>query len=338
MSMNKYKAAVIGLGNIGFQLQLDPKRTQIWSHCHAYDRCENTELIAAVEIDPAKAAQFNKAFPGIPVYSGLLEMFADQKPDIVSICTPTASHENLFIELAQSDVKAIFAEKPFAADRAAAERCFQAGREKGIVTALNHNRRWNGLFRQASAIVREDGIGKIKSVHAYYPGQVYNIGTHLFDSLRMLLGQNPVAASGIIAPSAQTGDPSISGVILFTNDIFCSIAATGKREDLVMEIDIMGSEGRIQILQNGFELKLFRFKDSSRYSGYRELVEADIHRVDHGDPLLDAVYEITAVLEGKMEAPSCTALDGYWTMALVDAMLESAERNGEFKTLAGPPA
>ena len=66
----KFKAAIIGLGNIGFQLSLDCLRKGIWSHAAAYDTCTRTDLCAAVEIDREKARRFTTYCKGhTPVFS-----------------------------------------------------------------------------------------------------------------------------------------------------------------------------------------------------------------------------------------------------------------------------
>ena len=50
----KYKAAIIGLGQIGFKIDLDPFRKIIWSHAKAYDHIKNIKLIGVSEIDKKK--------------------------------------------------------------------------------------------------------------------------------------------------------------------------------------------------------------------------------------------------------------------------------------------
>ena len=41
----QYNAAIIGLGQIGFKIDLDPLRKIIWSHAKAYISMKNINLV-----------------------------------------------------------------------------------------------------------------------------------------------------------------------------------------------------------------------------------------------------------------------------------------------------
>ena len=327
----EYKTAIIGLGNIGFLFDLDQKRKNTWSHVSAYKKCNRTLLVAAVEVDSKKSKMFSSFYPDVPIYNTLDELLNRHKIDIISICTPTESHHEIVCKIIEYHVKAIFCEKPFAANAYQCKDLCQQALKKGILIAINHTRRWESSYLAVSDMISKNQIGDICTAHAYYPGQIYNIGTHLYDTIRMLTGQNPKTVSGVFNNNEQV-DPSISGLMIFDN-FTCSIMATGKREDLVFEIDIIGTLGRIKIDNNGSNVDLFKFIDSENYSGYRELVAVPTKNSLFNDRLLDAVYNIIDFLDGNKKEVNCTAEDGYWAVSIAESFLKSAKRNGIFVSL-----
>ncbi len=329
-----YRAAVIGLGNIGFLFDLDAKREKTWSHTSAYLKCPETELVAAVEPDAEKKSLFAERHPDIPVYASVDELFENRAVDLVSISTPTATHPELMRAVSRHPVKAVFCEKPMAPSAAQCRDMLSLALDKGIILAVNHTRRWESTFLLAARMAARGDIGRIKAVHTYYPGQIYNIGTHLYDMVRMLTGRDPRAVGGVFAGPDSSGspDPSISGLMLF-DDFQCAVQATGKREDLVFEVDVIGDQGRFRIIENGYVLELFRFKDSPRYSGYRELVPEPVPELEDNDRFLDAVRDIVQAMDRPGARAGCSAEDGYYAVHIAEEFLASARAGGQYRDL-----
>lgn len=325
--MNIYKAAVIGLGNIGFKFNLDPKRKETWSHVAAYDRCKDTKLAAAVEINTENIEAFKKQYPQIPVFSSVREMMQNISVDMVSICTPTNSHAAILADLAKYPLRAIFCEKPFVESLVKGEKMISLCKEKNIVLAVNHTRRWDDDYKCVSNIIAEGKIGRIIAVNAFYSNQIFNIGTHLIDTARMFVKKKALSVSGI-SHNLDNPDPSISGWIRFEEDLTLTMLATGKREDLIFEIDVIGDKGRVKSLQNGKKVELYSFEDSLGYSGYRELQSMPIPVYSKQDRLVQAIYDITAVLEGEKEKVACSGEDGLIAKILCDALFKSAKAGG----------
>lgn len=332
--IDPYRAAVVGLGNIGFLFDLDARREKTWSHTSAYLKCPETELVAAVEPDPGKTALFAERHPNVPVYPDLDGLFSNHAPDLVSICTPTSTHRGLLEAVLSRPVRGVFCEKPFGRDAAECRDMLALADRAKAVIAVNHTRRWESSFIRAAELIAGGGIGAVRAMHAYYPGQIYNIGTHLYDALRMLAGSDPRAVGGFLT-GPECDDPSVSGMMLF--DVFqCAIQATGKREDLVFEVDVIGDRGRLKIVENGYVLELFRFEDSPRYSGYRELVPVPVPELEDNDRFLDAVRDIVQAMDRPGRRVKCSAEDGYYAVHIAEEFLASARAGGQYRTLTAP--
>ena len=322
-----YKTAVIGLGNIGFQLNLDNLRKGTWSHVSAYGKCEKTELVGAVEVNDGKINLFKQQYKNVPVFKTTKELMGNLSIDIVSICTPTESHYHILKEVLEYPVKGIFCEKPLASTIEEAKELVQKCKNKQVLLSVNHTRRWDERYLYVKKIIQGGKIGNIKAINALYPGQVFNIGTHLFDTIRMLIQENPETVSGI-SFNLENNDPNISGWIQFGKHIPCTVIATGKREALIFEVDVIGTEGRVRILENGEKIELFSFVESLRYSGYRELSVVPVNTPQTKDRLVEAVTDIVKVIDGEKSEANCTGKDGLYALAMSLAMLESAKKQG----------
>jgi predicted dehydrogenase len=324
----KIRAAVIGLGNIGFKFDLDPLRKYTWSHVSAYTKCSKTRLMGAVEVDQTNVRLFRQHKQDIPVFSTIEQLMEHVTPEVISICTPTETHYDILKELLKYPfLKGIFCEKPFVANIAEAEEIIGAGKKQNVVIAVNHIRRWDSAYICTRKMIMDGKIGRVKAISGFYSGKIFNIGTHLFDAVRMLSGEEAQCLSGI-SSNADASDPDVSGWLQFGNGIFCTILSSGKREDLIFEIDILGDEGRIKVLENGETIEWYTFKESGKYSGYRELKPEKVTMPLINDRLIQAVLNICSVIDGTESELNCSALDGFKAMMLSSALCESAKNNG----------
>ena len=326
-SENSLRAAVIGLGNIGFLFDLDPLRKETWSHVTAYKLSSNVALSAVVEIDAEKSSIFRKFNGGIPIYKSIADLMHYCKPDIVSICTPTSTHHDILMEVIKYPVMGIFCEKPLSFDIQESAEMVKACDRKKIILAVNFTRRWDDHFIYVKDAIQSGEIGKIRAINVNYPGQIFNIGSHVLDAINMLVGMTPQRVSGI-SSNLKKDDPDISGWIQFENGLICTINSIGKREKLVLEFDLLGDNGRIKILENGEIIEKFAFIDSVRYTGYWELKEVPFEKIKKNDRFVEAVNDIVSVIKNEKIRVNCTGYDGQLSMRIIRAMIDSAILNG----------
>ena len=326
-----YNSAVIGLGNIGFRFQLDRKRRGTWSHMDAYKKSNSVSIVAAVETDPGNMRLFKEKNRGIPVYRRVRDLFKNHDIDVVSICVPTDRHFSVFSEIMQYDIKAVFCEKPLAYSPEESEKMVRAGREKGIVFAVNYSRRWESSYNLVREMIKKGAIGNIKTIHSFYSGQIYNIGSHLFDVALFVAGLRPVSVSAIEIGNFR--DPSISGWIKDSRGVFFTFCSTGHRKDLIFEIDIVGDKGRTRVIDNGNKIEIFMFKKSKRYAGYRELFPVKIAAPRKNDRFKEAISDITGVLGGKREMVKCPAEEALLVDRIIDSAIRSAKKKGAPKRI-----
>ena len=248
--------------------------------------------------------------------------------DIISVCTPTDTHYSIVKQILDFPVKAVFCEKPLAGTLKEARELVRSCRKKNVILAVNHIRRWDSNYIFVKNLIRRGEIGTLKAVNAFYPGQLFNIGTHLFDTIKMLVEKDAETASGVDT-GGNRADPDINGWVRFKGGIPCTVVSTGKREDLIFEVDIVGDKGRIRISENGERIERFSFARSKRYLGYRELFPRITRPIAKKDRLVEAVRDISLVIGGKKKVVNCSGLDGLSALSLSYKMLDSAKQDGK---------
>ena len=323
----KLKAGIIGLGNIGSLFDEDLKRKEVWSHVGAYLASPKVAIVAGAEPDITRLNRFAQRCPQAKPYQDYGEMLKDNRLDMVSICSPTDTHFEILSRAVEAEVKAIFCEKPVASRVEDAHQMVDICQAEGVILAVNYTRRWDQNYRQVKEYIDQGKIGEIRSIIGNYSDKVFMMGTHLVDMLRFFGGEvDWVIGEG---GNLDADDPGISGLLLFKNGAKGFLTCNGKRENLVFEIDVLGTEGKIRIVENGYRTEFFRFEESNRYSGYQELKRQPMPKSKAGkNPLVSGVEDILECIE-KGGEPACTGKDGLKALEIAVALCTSARNNNE---------
>ena len=324
----RYRAAIIGLGQIGNQFDDDPKRTIVWTHAGAYGSVPEVELIAGADPDEARLQRFLDHRHVRAGYRDYQEMLRDQAIDLLSICSPTELHSPMVLEGVRAGVKAVFCEKPLASTVEQGVAMVETCRAAGVVLAVNHTRRWEPIYLQAKRLLDDGVIGRIESIAGYYPGKVFTMGTHLFDLMRYFGGEVESVSGRQI--SGAESEPNLCGHLRFQSGAHGAILSGWDRANHIFELDLLGSGGRLRLSGDGTQLEVFRFEESPRYSRYRELVSMPL---DHGDGmqkenrLIEAVKDLVGCLHTG-GTPACSGEDGLAALEIGCGLVESARMGG----------
>lgn len=150
--MKRFRTCVIGVGFIGA------------AHIEALRRLGNVDVVAISDMDGAAKAEAHCIPKG---YSDYREMLDTEKPDVVHICTPNASHYEMAMYAMERGI-AVVCEKPLTTTLEQARELARYAREHGIVNAVNFNCRWYPQVMQARSMVARGEVGHIYSIHGTY--------------------------------------------------------------------------------------------------------------------------------------------------------------------------
>ncbi|APX69926.1 MULTISPECIES: Gfo/Idh/MocA family oxidoreductase [unclassified Brucella] len=270
--------------------------------------------------------------------TSLEALLADPEIDAVYISTTNELHRDQAIAAAQVG-KHILCEKPLALTIGDAHEMLKAARAAGVVAGTNHHLRNAASHRAMRDAIAEGRIGKVlgaRVFHAVYlpphlqgwrierpdagGGVVLDITVHDADTLRFVLGENPVEAVAFSQQGGLSGEgleDGVMGVLHFPSGAIAQFhdAFTAKYAETGFEVH--GSEGSL-IARNVMTQKpvgtvILRDKD-----GEHELP------LDHKNLYETALQAFHNAIAGRGQ-PSATLEDGIWSLATGLAVLEAAK-------------
>lgn len=281
--MNKYSAAIIGVGRIGFSLGFDKKREQPASHTMALLANKNIQLIAAADKNPENLINWQKYVKNSKIFNSSQELYKSIHPDIITVAVNEESHMDECLKAIQAKPKLVILEKPVALNTEEAKRIELCASENKVPVMVNHERRFSKDYLTAKEYLKK--IGKLQSIRGelfsglrIYGEQFekdgsYSLihdGTHLVDIIHFILDE-------------QLNNPIVTGIYRDEENIVrnftanftsskCSniqIQMSGRSRFFTFGIDILGTEGRICI-GNGYA-KFYQRKESKLYTGFYSL-------------------------------------------------------------------
>lgn len=324
------RAGVIGCGRIGCGFDDDPRRQYASTHARAYLRTEGIELAALCDTDEEKLEQYGAKFGVHGRYVDYREMLERERLDIVSICTLSNSHLEIAWAAVEAGVRGIFCEKPISESLSAADEMIRFCAEHEVTLIIGHQRRFDAMHQRLAAFVRDGGLGHVQQATCYYTAGIANTGTHLFDLLRLYLGDVCWVCGRLSgATSANAADPNIDGWIGFASGTSVAIQALDAAAYTIFEITLLGTEGRLRLGSHGSRVEFEEARSSERFSGYRELFPAatPVESKSSQELLMCGVAHLVDCMEKKYK-PVSSGEDGRAALEIVCALSQSAMECG----------
>ena len=238
-----------------------------YSHAAGYAAVDETEVVAACDVDAARLQAFAERWP-VRTYADYREMIDGEDLDIVSVATRPEQHAEQMIYAAEHGVRGVYAEKPLCmslvetdAIREAFERC-DVHLEYGPIY-----RHW-AAYEQARTLAASGELGEVKAVLGF-EGKA--LEGHFIDLLLYLLGEpEPVSIQGMISQLNPAADdttgmvfvrdtPLRSAQIEFDNGTWAHVAYTG----VGRECELVCTEGSIRVINDGEAIRVRRRNEVS---------------------------------------------------------------------------
>jgi predicted dehydrogenase len=146
------------------------------------------------------------AYPSVPCYRTIEEMFADTSIRLMVVATPSHTH----FEIAQRclrEQRHVVIDKPFTLTSQEAATLIEMARERNLLLSAYQNRRWDGDFKTVQQIVAGEELGRIVTYTSHFdrfrpeprhgtwregggPGSgiLFDLGAHLIDQATTLFG------------------------------------------------------------------------------------------------------------------------------------------------------
>lgn len=186
--MKKLKAAVIGIGNMGRH------------HARIYSELEETELVAVADLNKDLGEKITSSFGG-NFYLDYQEMLDKEKPDIVSVATPTSTHYKIGMECLKRKIH-VLVEKPIASSVAEGEKLIKEATKQGVVLMVGHVERFNPAIEKIKELIEGKKIGDVRVIVCRRGGMpanarikdvnvIIDIGIHDIDILNYLYSSYP---------------------------------------------------------------------------------------------------------------------------------------------------
>ena len=324
----------IGAGRIGFTLEFDKKRIKPASHIGMWEKNKDVQLTGVCEKKDIKKSQLNKISKRANIYKDYTKMIKTEMPDIVSISTWKDTHFKITNKCIDLGVKVIVLEKPLANNLKQARFLTKKIKKKKIKVLVNHRRRFDEEIIKLKKQIKSGIIGDIIQVSSYYVYGILTTGTHLVDTLRMVL--NDVAGEIKSATGFKNelnfyhpkDDENIDGVLIFKNNLKATIQSLDIKKYDNFDIYLYGTKGKILISGIGRSGFLYKVIKSPEHKGFEELkifpkrIFGPRPRNQFG---LLAENAVDCLLNKNIK-PNCDDKDSFIDMIIIDALVKSSKQ------------
>ncbi len=249
-------------------------------------------------------------------------------PDIVSLCTPDATHFEMARSLLeQCAPKFLFIEKPLAMNQDEGQVLQELAKKKGCSIGVNYSRRFSPAFQLMAHDIQTGAYGKpLRAVLWYGKGLLHN-GGHAIDLFRFWFGE-PLKAETHGTPlwGEVEKDASLEAEFMFDDGLHAFMHPFDERMATVFEMDLFCEKGRVRFERGGQTWTFFDRQTTeapgAKYQ-YFYPKPATAQRPEFvspmGDCLKHAVNNIVNHLDNG-EKLLCSAEDGIAVLRWVDAL------------------
>jgi len=349
----KIRVAVVGhtgRGNYGHGLDT------VWL------KLPETEIVAVADADAPGLKSALKKLGVSAGYGDYREMFAETKPDVVSVGPRHVDqHADMIIAAVEAGARGVYVEKPFCRTPAEADRILAACAKHNAKVAIAHRNRYHPTLQTIDRLIADGAIGKVLELRGRGKGDrrggsedLWVLGSHVLNLIHYF-GGPPQSCSAVLKQDGELvtkahvrAGPEGVGA-LAGNEVharydmqrgpiayFDSIAEDGSRSE-GFGLRIVGSDGVIDLKCDRLPIAhLYRgnpFAVPAKSPGWVPVTTAGIDVPEPRTDLADYVghhvgpaRDLIASLDGDRQ-PLCSAHDGAATVEMICAVFESHRQN-----------
>ena len=169
-------------------------------------------------------------------------------------------------------------------------------------------------------MIERGELGEMQAATGYYTKGVKHNGTHWFDLARFFLGDvTEVRAEDFVADGSD--DPTLDVALRFANGMHAQLVGCSSAFS-IFEMDILGTLGRVRMIDSGHTIELYDVADSPHYSGYSSLRLLDTWPGGMDHAMVRMLENCVACLDGA-SSPICSGEDGIAALEIAHAACTS---------------
>lgn len=318
-------AAIIGCGRIagGYDRAVpDVADPEAWSatHAGAYLLCPDTVLVTAADPSEGACEAFAQKWSCNNMYADYQDMLNEQSLDIVSICSPTHTHIEVFEAAIDSGVKGIVLEKPLAIDLAEAERMQSMAGDVPVV--VNFTRRFNSSYAEVAANIQTGVYGRVlNAIFRYTKGLVVN-GSHHIDTARWFFG-DPVNIRHLKTQPGNEDDPGMDFSLSFADGTDAYFLNVPDADFVFFDIELITEKGRLRISQRGQQIAFDDAIPEPHYGLFNIIGPKHTAESQWKNCATRAIQNLADCVT-KNAQPQCTLDDGIHVMRVINTLKEAS--------------
>lgn len=154
----------------------------------------------------SQAETIQNDYPGVEVFNGFDQLLDKQNIELIVVASPNQTHFE-YAQKALNAGKHVIVEKPFTVTAEQAINLMKIAKDKNLVIAPFHNRRWDCEFLTVKKIIEEGTLGQLLEYESHFDrfrplyervpwknlpdngnGILYDLGPHLIDQALSLFG------------------------------------------------------------------------------------------------------------------------------------------------------
>lgn len=133
------------------------------NHIRAYKRNPNARVLAVAAREEEKLKHFCRRLKVGRYYTDYKKMLADERPDAVSVCSPTHTHAQISIDALRAGCH-VLCEKPIANTLPEADRMISASREANKLLLVSFPLKFMKEYTRVKEIIESGILGQIKVI------------------------------------------------------------------------------------------------------------------------------------------------------------------------------
>ena len=303
---------------------------------------DTCELAWCCELDDAKRAQCESAYPQTRFTPDLDDLLSDPDLNAIVVATPGSTHASIAQRVLEAG-KNCFVEKPLAQDVDSAKRLAQLAEERGLVLMVGHLLCYHPGVRQLADLIARGELGQVRYVHSQRlnlgklrtdENALWSLGAHDVSVLLELADGQPVEVSARGEAFMREGvEDVVFAHIRFDSGLVTHLHLSWLDPHKVRRITVVGSERMATLDDMALERKLSIWDNSfaSLSDTYGEYItrSGPVHSpmVLNTEPLrLECAHFIECLRTG--ERPHTDGVAGVRVVTVLEALQASLDADG----------